>query len=372
VKKSDAIIFIGPLPPPVNGHSLAFQYAFQGFNGNKRMISQNWEGKRVLYKVFFSFWVLFKYLACFIKYRRTVIYIAGSRSISGALKDILAIYMAKWFSSKIVLHIHAAYFDKFLDGLPFLIRGFYLKAYRHVNCFIALHECMLNEYNRFMPGSRLEVVHNFYDPVLELPDPFVEKTADRFRILFLSNLVFSKGILQLVEAFKKLQLKHSNLELYVAGAFQKDDHYDEVWMKEEFEKKTKGVSGIKYYGMVQGERKASLLRCSHIFVLPSFYSSEAMPISILEACRAGCAIVTTDHHYLKQLVDESMGICVRPNSVDDLVAGLDRLICHPELLRRMGMNNLEYSKNNFTLALYQKKINSLLIQLSDGEADAAE
>lgn len=365
MKKRETVIFIGPLPPPVNGHSLAFQYACEGFQGDKIVISQNLEGKSLAYKILYSFRTLWQYLFCFSRHRNSVIYIAGSRSVTGSLKDVLAIYMAGWFSCKVVLHIHAAYFDRFLDSLHPLFRIFYLSAYRRVNCFIALHECMLSEYGRFLSSARLEVVHNFYDPVLEMADPFSEKSIGMIRITYLSNLVYSKGILHLVDAFGQLKNKYPNIELYVAGAYQKDDHLSAAEMKQEFEQRLGGHPGIHYLGLVLGDQKAALLRSSHIFALPSFYSSEAMPISILEACRAGCAIVTTEHHYLSQLVDEKMGICVRPDSVEDLVSGLDKLLADPDLIAKLGRHNVEHSRDNFTLAAYQSKINSVLGQFSD-------
>jgi glycosyltransferase involved in cell wall biosynthesis len=223
---------------------------------------------------------------------------------------------------------------------------------------------MMSEYGRFLPASRLEVVHNFYDPVLELSDPFTEKSSEMIRITYLSNLVYSKGILHLVEAFGQLKNKYPNIELFVAGAYQRDDHFTAAEMKQAFEQRLGGHPGIHYLGLVLGDQKAALLRSSHIFALPSFYSSEAMPISILEACRAGCAIVTTDHHYLRQLVDENMGVCVKPDSVEDLVSGLDRLLANPDLIAKLGRHNVEHSRDNFTLAAYQSKINAVLGQFS--------
>ena len=60
--------------------------------------------------------------------------------------------------------------------------------------------------------------------------------------------------------------------------------------------------GIFYHGPLYGMQKKDFLKALDIFVLPSFYASEAMPISIIEAMRSGCVIIATEHHYLPFLV----------------------------------------------------------------------
>jgi len=57
---------------------------------------------------------------------------------------------------------------------------------------------------------------------------------------------------------------------------------------------------------------------NYIFCLPTYYPNEGQPISILEAMANGCAIVTTDHGGIKDVVTKENGIFVGKSNPCDL------------------------------------------------------
>ncbi len=73
-------------------------------------------------------------------------------------------------------------------------------------------------------------------------------------------------------------------------------------VKKIFKKKIKNNNHIVYLGKTFGEDKVILLQKSDIFVLPTYYKSEAFPISIIEAMACENAIVTTNYKYLPDVV----------------------------------------------------------------------
>ena len=78
-----------------------------------------------------------------------------------------------------------------------------------------------------------------------------------------------------------------------------------------------------------------LLMAADIFVLPS--RSEGLPLALLEAMFAGCAIVATDVGEVRSvLADGEAGVVVPPENPVALAGALDRLLSNPTEARRLA------------------------------------
>jgi glycosyltransferase involved in cell wall biosynthesis/nucleoside-diphosphate-sugar epimerase len=103
-----------------------------------------------------------------------------------------------------------------------------------------------------------------------------------------------------------------------------------------------------------------LLAQSQIFVLSTHY--EGLPISILEAMRAGLPIIATNVNGIpEQVVDGKTGLLVERQDVDGLAAAITTLVDNPTLCQKMGSEGIEKLQREFTIdemvastkALYQ-------------------
>jgi glycosyltransferase involved in cell wall biosynthesis/nucleoside-diphosphate-sugar epimerase len=106
-----------------------------------------------------------------------------------------------------------------------------------------------------------------------------------------------------------------------------------------------------------------LLAQSQIFVLSTHY--EGLPISILEAMRAGLPIIATNVNGIpEQVVDGKTGLLVERQDVDGLAAAITNLVDNPALAQKMGYEGMEKLQREFTIdemvastkALYQSVI----------------
>lgn len=354
------ILFVGPYPPPVNGQSNAFKMAYDHYEFSKLLINQNFEKLSKFHKLFSTLHVFGLYIKSFFDYSIDIIYLSGSRSLLGAFKDVVLILLFKTRGIPIINHIHAANFNQFIDGLPVLVKQIYLFAFRKMDIIICLLEEMQLEYSSNFPSSKVCVVHNFYDPILDKVEVVIPKHKDVVIITYFSNLMFSKGIFILLDAFELIHNHDLNIELHIAGGFSDDEFMTRKEVKIKFEEYLKKNTKIKYFGSVYDHQKIEFLLNSDIFVLPTFYKSEAFPISILEAMRTGSCIITTQHHYLPNLISERNGQCVKSKSVIDLSNAIRFYLNRTELLKSIQEYNIKYATKSFNVSFYLEKIDQII------------
>ncbi|MCC6817013.1 MAG: glycosyltransferase family 4 protein [Saprospiraceae bacterium] len=358
-------LFAGPYPNPLHGQSYAFKLAYDHYKNSKILLSQNLEGCSKFIKIVYTFKAIWGYFKVFSKYNIRVVYIAGSRSAMGALKDIVLISLAKYKRARIVLHIHAARFDLFLDSLPFFIKKLYIRSYQNVDVFIALLPKMISEYSQFLPKSKVQIVGNFYDPIMDSftltnVSSFSEK---EFTISYYSNLLFSKGIFDLLESFKEISKKFPYVKLQIAGSIGSDHFIGASELKVKFDTYLVDAK-IEYVGMLKGYQKIEFLQKSHCCVLPTFHFTEAFPISLIEAMRCGNAIIVTDINYLSDLVSSQSGFVVPIRNIQSISNAIEKLICDRTLLDQMRKYNIQYTKDQFNVLNYNTRLENIIDHLA--------
>jgi glycosyltransferase involved in cell wall biosynthesis len=255
-------------------------------------------------------------------------------------------------------HLHGSDFYDFLHHSPKWYQKILFYTYNKVDVSIVLLESMKKEFRDF-EDMRVEVVQNFYDK--ELDEKLVEKDKDKINLVYLSNIISSKGIFELIDAFEKLSKKYENIYLRIAGGFMSDELMDIKEVKKKFTLKIKNNNRIIYLGKVFGKEKVKLLQQSNIFVLPTYYKSEAFPISIIEAMRCGNAIVATKYKYLPEVVKSKNGILVKAKSVDSLVYGIYTLLEDHNLLENMQEYNKKEAQENYSLQKYIDSLSKIVL-----------
>jgi len=354
------ILFVGPVPPPFHGQSIAFLKAIEFSCFQKTIIDINLTGKSIFGKLFFSFLINIRMMMAFVVKSPDIIYFTCSRSLLGSLRDVLLLQLAGLFGKPVINHLHGADFRDFFYSVPYFYRLILINSYRNVNCSIVLIDAMIGQFDMF-PDMQISVVPNFYAKGIGCNSPGnCRKRNSPISFIFLSNIMKTKGIFLLLDAFVILSKRYSDLELTIAGKCLADDELGVDDASSLLQSYLDGCSNIKYLGVVSGEQKAALLRDASVFVLPTYYKSEAVPLSIIEAMASGCGIVVTRHNYLPDFIGEDNGLLVGPNDLESLVNGLERYIVDPHLLARHQKNNILYASSNFAEDRYLSAISEIL------------
>lgn len=338
-------LLIGSLPPPITGQSISFSYLTSLTNqGRFRIYNTN----KTVFK-FFNYLDSLLFLPIYLLFSQfDSIYFLGSRSKLGFLRQLPLLTIAALKRIKLINHLHGADFKAFYENAGFL-KNIIRVVYKKVDTSIVLIEEMKDQFKAF-PKMKLEVVPNAVSKELENLDIAFPKEK---RILFLSNIMASKGIIEFLTASKQLLEDDNVIRIDIAGDFISDNYLPKNQIKKKFLDlfevlKNDFPERIFYHGPVSGIKKLDLLRFSSIFILPTYYPTEAYPISILEAMATGNAIITTKHNYLEKIISNEHGETIQIKDASQIVESIKKLFTDQQKLQVIQNNNLMLSKS-FTL-----------------------
>lgn len=183
-----------------------------------------------------------------------------------------------------------------------------------------------------------------YDNVEFLPNPLSEKVrrlaenSDLIKrksglISFVGHVVPTKGILELVEACKKLK----SIELEIIGLCTTE--------MQEVIKKCAGdnySSWLKIRGNCSLEEVIEAMKRCEVFVLPSY--SEGFPNVIIESMACGCNIVATSVGAIPQMLNiehTPCGLCIPPKNTEALEKAIAWIISHKHEADQMAQRGKE-------------------------------
>ncbi|WPP49236.1 glycosyltransferase family 4 protein [Catalinimonas niigatensis] len=204
-----------------------------------------------------------------------------------------------------------------------------------------------------VPGSGIDL-KKFEPTVIPVDKPHV------FTFLVISRLIFDKGIIEYVDAIKKLRSEGVNAHFQILGA--KDPIHQrgipveivDHWVDE-------GL--IEYLGTTDDVK--SRIELADCVVLPSY--REGLPRTLLEAASLGKPIITTDTAGCRHVVeDNENGFLCKVRSADDLAEKMMKMLglSHEERMSMGEKGRLKVQRQfdeNLVINKYQEAINHLVV-----------
>lgn len=370
------LILVGPLPPPRHGQSMSFEMLVKELSKQSEVkvvdiadrrngISNSFLGrvKRITSYVL----PLISYLI-FVRSSDARVYLTISQSRYGFFRDFIFIRLAALFSCKMVVHLKGGNYHNFYKGenafVQWLIRTTLMKTER----ILVLGKNLVHMYD-FEPRlqDRLFVVENGLP--FDSPGSKPKKlTSPVFRLLFLSNLIETKGYLDILEAVNFLIRDGVRVEAHFAGDFLCNNDDQIVTSVEDAKNRFWGIvskynltDSVKYHGVVFGEKKVSLLKNSDAFILPTKYNNEGQPVSIIEALAFGLPIISTNYRAIPDmLIDGETGCFVEHGSANSIVEAVKKLV-NPDIYSEISENCIELYLKKFTREAHIKRIRNPIL-----------
>lgn len=356
------ILFIVQLPPPVHGASQMNKYVVENPLIHKKydivilplkFIDKISEvGKFSLKKILLTFVFTLKLVRTIILYRPDLVYFTVSPFGGAFYRDALFISIIKLSRCKILFHLHGKGIKNNIDKRPWI-----LPLYKFVfnnTSLIHLSKSLLYDIEPFRKklNDIFIIPNGIPEANLKEIKPF-HASKDIIRIIYLSNLKTSKGILVLMDALKLLRDDYNNFEATVVGspADISIESLKEIVLDNNLDKNVK-IVGPKY-----GHDKYYELLKADIFVFPTYYENECFPLSILEAIQTNNAVISTDNGAIKEIItDNENGFIVEQKNAIALSHKIINLIENRELLEKMKKENKLKYLEKYTLQTFNQSM----------------
>lgn len=363
-RQKPEILFILHLPPPVHGAAMVGKYIH-----DSRLVNDTFGchyinlataksladiGRPGLGKLFRFIGLLRLIRRSVRRIRPQLVYVTPNACGAAFYKDFIVVQMLKGMSCKVVVHYHnkgvATRQDRKLDN--WLYRRFFkgLKV-------ILLSEALYPDISKYVRREDVRFCPNGIPETLA-EEPCAEKHNAVPHILFLSNLIESKGVIVLLDALKILKDKgYSFICDFVGG---ETAEIDAARFKREVAERHLAEVAV-YHGRKYGAEKSDSLHKSDIFAFPTFYSNECFPVVLLEAMQQGLPCISTDEGGITDIVENGVtGFIVQRKDADSLAEKLSLLIDNAAMRRQMGINGRKKYEKEFTYNVFEHNLVSIL------------
>jgi glycosyltransferase involved in cell wall biosynthesis len=361
------ILFIAPIPPPLNGQSLASQVILNDLKLENRidLVNINKSRPKTTIDQIFRFFFILKQ-SLFLSFKSSKadrIYFTISESKLGNIKDLLFYILCFNSLHKMIIHLHGGAGMSIIMNRENKILAktnvFFLKRMKGV---IVLGESLRLVYADKINASKIFVVPNFAQDYLFLDEiSIIKKNEDCkiVRLLYLSNLINGKGYVELLDAYFSLPEKtRQRIQIDLAGEFKTEGE------KAKILNKILNHPNITYHGIVIGNKKKALFSNAHVFCLPTYYPYEGQPISILEAYAAGCVVMTTNHSGIPDIFKDSKnGYLVDKKSSESISRVIEKIVIDADrnLLLKKALYNSNLANEKYRAVKYCNELKKVIL-----------
>ena len=357
------VLFILHIPPPVHGSSMVGKYIKDSVKINSEFEAKyinlgtsksiNDIGKKPLSKIIGYIKIVLQSIKQLSFFKPDIVYLAITAKGIGFYKDVIIALISKLFRIQLVLHFHnkgvRVNEHKKIDNF------LYTLVFRNTK-IILLSKFLYSDVEKYVAPRDI-----FYCPngVPEITDFNYKKkiTNNKVKLLFLSNLIASKGVFVLLEALSNLQKQGFDFTCNFVGGvgdITENNFIDKVKFFR-LEKK------VFYLGKKYAKDKAVIFSNSDIFILPTFYENECFPLVLLEASQFGLPMVSTYEGAIPEIIEDGVnGFLVTQKDVVALANKLEVLIKDEDLRLKMGAAAYLKFSNNYTLEKFENNMIELL------------
>lgn len=357
------VLAILHLPPPVHGAAMVGDYVKSSKVVNSLLnihyinlgtsVSVDDIGKKRISKLLRYIRLLLWVIVNMINFRPQKVYMTLTAKGNGFYKDALVVVLAKILGGKMVYHFHNKGvctqqhkpFDNWL----------YKRVFKNAEV-ILLSEYLYPDVQKYVSRERVYICPNGIPDQITAEKKQPIKTGNEpVQLLFLSNLIESKGIFVLLEACTILKQKGVSFGCVIVGG---EGDITEKQLNEQIARA--GLENeVHYAGKKYGEEKEAVFVASDIFVHPSY--NDCFPLVLLEAMQFKLPIVTTPEGGIPSLVEQGEnGFLVKQKDAKVCANQLEKLINNPQKRKEMGLKSYEKYQGAFTLQAFEARITEIL------------
>jgi glycosyltransferase involved in cell wall biosynthesis len=338
------VLVVGQTPPPFHGQAIMIEYLVQGnfknleiehvrmdFSSNIEEIGKfSWRKMGALFRT-----ILKVYHAGVFHNIDYLYYPPASPNKIPMLRDVVFLICCRWLFKGTIFHFHAAGISTLYAGLSPLLRALYRLAYFKPDLSIITSGFNPRDDHFFQSLRSVEIPNGIQDQ----GRPRCTRNNSCPRILYVSALFRSKGILDLLAAACLLTRRGYEFQIDVVGEFESTEFHHECSL---FLVENALQHKVFFHGVKTGEQKWEYFDTADIFCFPSYYEAESFPLVLLEAMQFGLPSVGARWRGIQSIIEDgNTGFLVTPRSPDELADKLALLLADEDLRKKMGLRARE-------------------------------
>lgn len=328
-----SVFVLGRFPPPYDGQALATQRLAQLLEpvlDVQRLNTSPPEAELTRSRVTFRGDRVRHYLSRSLALRRAlgtqptapVLWAAISPAALGHWRDVLTVLPSFAWEQPVYAIVHWGNFDRLFRS-P-LTRYTARLVAKRMDGFVFLNRALAARCAEWVPPEKQFVVPNTVSEDVLCHEDEVRRSRrtrarrDRLRLLFLSNMIPSKGYMDVLHAVHILHQRGISLDVSFAGRWESDadrSSFHRMVHEYELENVVAHLGGIS-----DRQHIKTLYLNADIFLLPTYYPTEAQPLTIIEALNTGTPVISTPHAGIPHMVRHDDGaLLVPPRDPDAIV-----------------------------------------------------
>lgn len=336
MKMKPRILYIATFPPPVHGSAVVSQQIRDSklisdvFDGDfvNLATSRGLDERNNYVLKLFRFMVSFSKTFILLLTRHYDLSYCAITCYGGCfIRDSLYVLLCKLFGQKIVIHQHNKGMSNYVDR-P-LYRTLYPMVYKNVKV-ILLSWHLYPDIEKLVSKDDVLICPNGVKSMVKgCPE---HTSVGKPNILFLSNLLITKGVLVLLDALEILKEKGVDYSCDIVGSETREISSNRL----RTELLNRGLtSDVHFHGRKVGKEKDGFFLNADVFTLPS--TNEAFGIVNVEAMEYGLPVVSTkEGGIFDTVVDGETGYLVDKFDSAALAEALEKLLTDPHLRSKMG------------------------------------
>lgn len=257
----------------------------------------------------------------------------------------MRIYNSIKTHNKMIYHLHCD-----VDDENFRPKAVAKEIINNSYCTLSVSEYTANSMNKIVPSEKNKVLYNCVDFDVFNPENVDHKFIEDFKqknniketdfcFIFSGRIHPTKGVLELVTAFKKLREENENVKLIIIGRpnFGKDEETPYTKQLKELSKNMQ--EDIIFTGFVEHDNMPTAITLGDCAVVASLYE-EAFGVVALEAMAMKKAVISTISGGLIEPLSEECAIFIdkENNVIENIYNAMKQISGKKELAKKLGEN----------------------------------
>jgi len=293
-----------------------------------------------------------------LRLRPALAVVFASSTFIGLAADSVIIALCRLSGVPYLLYLHTDVHRR-VPAAPFPLRPVLSAVFRSARACLVVGRIFRDELSSQRPGRVFVLPNCVEDPAEMNGAGPVDGTT---KVLFLSNIEKSKGIMTLLRAVPLVLAGNPGVTFSIVGPWRGRAVRRDV---QDFLAVNALGRAVSLAGEAYGDRKSEIMARHDLFVLPS--RREAMSLAVIEAMRASLPVISTDVGAMSEaVIDGVTGFLVPPDDPEALARRILELARNSPMRSAMGQAGRRRYEREFTPAVYNMNVREILEQVMVG------